>query len=151
MKMKGECNMFSKNEILEKLRKGVSTDAIAESMADELNDAIDMYNAEREAQAKAKASQEQDKALGQVCDAVADYFVKVFGVAPDQVEVLRGDEAREALRDAFDEFRDAIDPLINMLSALGIPEAKNESKPVKNTKQSNPDSIFKSFFKMNNW
>lgn len=147
--MKGECNMFSKTDILEKLRNGVSTDAIAESMADELNDAIDTYNAELEAQAK--ASQEQDEALASVCDAVADYFVKVFGMAPDRVELLRGDEAREALRETFEDFRSAMDPLLNMLGAVGIPEAKNENEPVKKTKQSNSDSIFKSFFKMNNW
>lgn len=82
--------MFSKNEILEELRRGVSPQDIGDRMAAELNAAVRDYNDE-----KAAAATNRKKARTAV-DALVDYFEHVFKENVDEQE-------RERLTDVLEK------------------------------------------------
>lgn len=63
--------MFSRNEILARLREGAEPMEIGQKMADELNAAIDLYEKEKKAiHSRVKAR----KAIDTLCDYFSDFF-----------------------------------------------------------------------------
>lgn len=82
--------MFSKNEILARLREGVDAQTIGNEMADELNAAVAAYNKE-----KAAANQQRAKARTAV-DALIDLFDLFY---PSEEEI--SNEERDQLADAI--------------------------------------------------
>ena len=64
--------MFSKDEILKRLRAGDSADTIAQEMVDTINGAISDYEDEKAAAATNR------KAARKAVDALCDYFETIF-------------------------------------------------------------------------
>lgn len=82
--------MFSKDDILARLRKGDTADLIASEMADQINAAINEYNEEKAAKAASRA-----KARAAV-DALMDYFAEAMG------EPVPEEKEREQLTDVLE-------------------------------------------------
>lgn len=82
--------MFSRNEILARLREGVDAQTIGNEMADELNAAVAAYNKE-----KAEAGQKRTKARTAV-----DALIDLFDLFYPNDEVI-SDKERDQLTDAI--------------------------------------------------
>ncbi len=104
--------MISEKDILARLRNGESMDAIGQSIADVLNAAQNAYDAEMEAQAKAKAAN--------------DLMMQKRELAEDFIHLMQdyGDLVCPGSRDILDDYTDedldemigAIDQMFNLLS-----------------------------------
>lgn len=84
--------MFSKDEILARLREGVDVQVIGDAMADELNAAVAAYNKE-----KAAASQKKAKARSAV-DALIDLF-DLFYPSDEEISNEERDQLASAILD----------------------------------------------------
>lgn len=81
--------MFSKENILKRLRAGDSAETIAQEMADNINAALTEYHEEQEAAASNR------KAARTAVDALCDYFERIF---KDKIS----DENREHLTNVLE-------------------------------------------------
>lgn len=114
--------MISEKDILARLRNGESMDTIGQSIADVLNAAQNAYDAEMEAEAKAKAAN--------------DLMLKKRELAEEFIDLMQdyGDLVCPGSRDILSEYTDedlddmitAIDQMFNLLSfAIQMRDAAN--------------------------
>lgn len=119
--------MYSKNDILEQLRKGANASDIAQKMADEINAAVREYDEEQEAKKAAvaaeKAKSEKREAAKALIihlnDFIGDYLDDTATMSPEEV-----DEATDALIELMDHMVD----LKNSIGMLGMAKFSTGNK-----------------------
>lgn len=126
------------NDIIARIQKGESVDAIAKEFTDNLNKAQAEIKAQEEAKAKEDAkSKKKDEIAVAIAHALNEYIV-ISGV---EAEKLRGAEVRELL--------DEVLPFIDALKNVKVHVAK--ATPKVQAKLKSVDDIFGDFFKEMNW
>lgn len=122
--------MFSREDILEQLRKGADASDIAQKMADAINGALSDFEAEKEKakEAEAKKEKEMRTDAGKIVDLMTGFYNKYFG------EIELNKEEREALvdavlgisRDAMKEIERINKVTKGMQDIFGAPSAEKE-------------------------
>ena len=111
--------MFSKEDILAQLRKGVDASNIAQNMADEINAALQEFEEE---QSKAAKEKEKREDAGRVLDALQVYYTKY--VSDDgPLSAKEREEGINLIIELCDNF--------GRLTNLADIAAKVEQKPLK--------------------
>lgn len=99
--------MFDSNSLLEKLRSGVSADALAQELADALNKANDAFAEEQEKEAQEKARKtEKTLALQSILDLYTEWFSNYYG----PIEKLKAEDVISLL-DSFDSVKVSVKEL----------------------------------------
>ncbi len=122
--------MFSREDILEQLRKGADASDIAQKMADAINGALSDFEAEKNKAKEAEAKKEKEMRIdaGKIVDVLTGFYNKYFG------EIELDKEEREDLvdavigmsRDAMKEIEHIQKVTKNIRDAFGAPSAEKE-------------------------
>lgn len=116
--------MYSKDDILAKLRKGADASVIAQEMADNINAALQEYQEEQKAEETKKIKRQDAR---KVIDAMSEFFGKYFGEVMPEAE---REQAVDAMIELTDHIRDMESHLKDLVKAIEkndqAPSAENE-------------------------
>lgn len=132
--------MFDKNYFLTRMRNGESIDQIGQSIADMMNEAVDAYEAELDAQKNAEARRKLVRCMVNDINELA----KLDG-CEDLAVSLTDEEADDLVTSFTDMFKlltaikETVDPLIKTTS--------NTQKQIKPAKATNDDAILANFLR----
>ena len=117
--------MYSKDDILAKLRKGADASIIAQEMADNINAALQEYQEEQKAEAAKKVKREDAR---KVIDAMSEFFGKYFGEVMPEAE---REQAVDAMIELTDHMRNLESHFNNLAKAVAedanrAPSAEND-------------------------
>lgn len=116
--------MYSKDDILAKLRKGADASVIAQEMADNINAALQEYQEEQKAEEIKKIKRQDAR---KVIDAMSEFFGKYFGEVMPEAE---REQAVDAMIELTDHIRDMESHLKDLVKAVEkndqAPSAENE-------------------------
>lgn len=124
--------MFSKEDILKRLRAGEDAGNIANEMANAINAAMSEYRTEQEEQTKkAQFLKQREKDARAAVDSVADFIERYI---PTEQKVSEADRAQMAkdLPDMIDQLIDVFTDLTKAVNTAEAANKKNKQKEVKN-------------------
>ena len=131
--------MFDKNYFLNQLRNGESLDVMAKSIADAMNDAMEVYQVEKEAaqEAERKAAVENKKyeLAKQMVHIIQEYGMLV---APDAKEIM--DKVTE---EDLDVMVKSLDEMFRMMTSMI--ELKNKLESLETSSPKSDDDILANF------
>lgn len=126
--------MFSKNEILTQLRSGANASDIAQKMADEINAAVEEFEAEKE-QAKRSAAYRTD--ARNMVETMAKFFTTHMG--EEELTSKEIDEATDAVMELIDSFKE--------LKSAFDEVSEKEKKPARIPSEDLDDETIRRFIK----
>ena len=130
--------MYNSADILARLRKGETTDDIANEMANALNEAQDALKAEEAKAVQEKEKNEQLNALAaRIADDVSEYLEVAAGIKLTDEERMTGEEVRD--------LADELSPLLDLLKNMKVSVKKTPH--TKTVKIQSPEAVFAKFFK----
>lgn len=130
--------MYSSADILARLRKGETPEAIANEMADALNAAQDTLKAEEAKAVQEKEKNEQlDKLAARIAADVNEYLEVAAGVELTDEERMTAEEVRE--------LTEGLTPLLDLLKDMKVSVTKTPH--TKTVKVRSPEAVFAKFFK----
>ena len=130
--------MYDVNEILARLQKGESPEAIANEYAKAINDAIALDKKNKEAELQKAKEAEKENKLNALAETMLESILEYVKVAEPEVAVMLGDEATLDVSDV----RSTLDSVIPMVAAA----AKFAAVPVKKVdKASSADDAINAF------
>lgn len=109
--------MFSKDEILARLRDGADASDIAQQMADNINAALDEYKAEQDAAKRDEVRRNDARAMVKL---MGEFFSKYMG--EDEL-------ADEDVEKSVDAVLELVDSMHELREALNAAVAKPDRKP----------------------
>ena len=130
--------MYSSADILARLREGATPEAIADEMANALNEAQDALKAEEAKAVQEKEKEEQlNKLAARIAADVNEYLEVATGIELTDDELMTGDEVRK--------LTDELSPLLDLLKNMKVTITKTPHS--KTVKMRSPEDVFAKFFK----